>query len=86
MKAENKFEKWKIKYPDIFEGNQVSLHRAGNMFNVYNLLKKDNDLQLLQILGIEDFGEDIKFILEPNRLKRIRREKLDKINGKQKDT
>lgn len=77
---ENIYRKWKIKYPDIFEGEQVSLRKAGDVLNVYNSLK--NDLKALKALGIENYGTDIKEILDPNWLKKERKAKLDKINGK----
>ena len=69
--------KWYKKYPDIYDGYQISLKFLGQHLEIYNHLK--NNLKELKILGLEDFGVDIKSICDPNWLKKERREKLKKI-------
>ncbi len=71
--------KWQDKYPDIFDGWQVSLNKVGPIFEIYNKLRKNGDIKTLKLFGLQDFGEDIKEILDPNWLKKERKAKLKKI-------
>lgn len=68
---------WKNKYPSIFNDDYlISLTRIGNLLQICNTMNTEE----LKILGLEDFKQDVKKILNPNWLKTERKEKLKKIN------
>ncbi len=71
-------QKWKIKYPDIYDGEQISIHKLAQLLEIYNTNK--NDINTLEILGLVDFYTDVKNICDPNWLKHERLKKLIKIS------
>lgn len=62
------------KYPFLLKGDQISLCDIGNYLNLSN----NCDNNELRILGLQNFKEDLKWILGD--IKTMRKYKLQKIN------
>ena len=74
-------QKWKTKYPFIFDiYNLIDLNKIGGILNIYNRFEKDN--KSLNTLGLIDFKKDLPYILDKNYLKKQRKEKLLNIQKK----
>lgn len=67
----------KNKYPDIFDGNSISLKEVGNRLNLVNSI--GNDIITLNLLGLENFKSDIRYIFGD--IKNERKQKLKKLNN-----
>lgn len=50
MNRLNHINYYKNKYPDIFDGDQISLYKVGDILNIYNFLEKDKDYKSLELL------------------------------------
>ena len=50
------------KYPDSIENGCISLIKIGNLLQMYQILKDKNDYHSLNLVGLCDFGEDVKYI------------------------
>lgn len=65
------------KYPNIFDGNLISLSKVGNILQISEQFK--NDKQTLQLLKLENFKTDIAYIFGD--IKRTRKYKLLKLKN-----
>jgi len=66
-------EQFKEKYPEIVDGDSISLRYFGDMVNIYNKLKKDGDVVTIHLLGLEQMISDFKYITRPERVKKLER-------------
>jgi len=73
---------FKEKYPDSIEDDCISLIKLSDLLRTYKLFKDKNDYNSLKLIGLYEFGEDIKYIgfntIEEYR-KSIRLKKLNSL-------
>lgn len=66
------------KYPSLYDGDIMLLEKAGALADIYNKYK--NNKKMLKNMGLIDFGVDLKDMLDPNWLKKERKQKIHKLN------
>lgn len=77
--AMTKLERVRQKYPSLVDFDMISLKAAGEMMILYN----NADIYTRKILGIQDYKEDLKWILgdEKEWIRFDRKNKLNKLNN-----